>query len=470
MNEDTEEYLTQINFFEDDLLDDPTPFTKKRSLSPSDRLPVLRYLQNPTKSGIWTAEATWLLNSGLSKDVWNCFKGQLTEQTDGYTFCPLGEEKPYVISREEVADAKDRIFYNLTFILQTIYRLSKLDVKEKLFNRRIGQSVRKIFQAVDIAKLSDSYSDGCDHFKDNVYHPAMGQPLPPRIDLGKPYYLKAGTIFPIEEIKPKNKFVLIAWERDPLLSICILLEKVGKIENTRIRRVFSPEEEVFSPYFIFAKLGFIEAVEDDKILPSFERAFGEYEEMRYEVAISTLGRIGEDYLSRIFETLFRDNAPKRQTMGQLFDLINNEVAKLLKPPSAAIPDIDSLFETINKAIEENTETTESLKLMRQLMQVVKDERRYTRRLIDEIRQPPAKATIFPLKIRENIEELIRNRNAAAHKTRVPLGEFEALRTIYCLFTVIMWWQGELAIIDWDQPAKQIIEGLIARAGSATANL
>ena len=38
----------------------------------------------------------------------------------------------------------------------------------------------------------------------------------------------------------------------------------------------------------------------------------------------------------------------------------------------------------------------------------------------------AQLSVFPSYIRANMHELIRNRNAAAHKTRVPLGNYEAL--------------------------------------------
>jgi hypothetical protein len=69
---------------------------------------------------------------------------------------------------------------------------------------------------------------------------------------------------------------------------------------------------------------------------------------------------------------------------------------------------------------------------------------------------------LPMRIRDNLNEVIRNRNAASHKTRVPLGNFEALRTLFCLTSFLIWWRHEKSTIDWSQDKLAALQSAIDR--------
>ena len=88
--------------------------------------------------------------------------------------------------------------------------------------------------------------------------------------------------------------------------------------------VFSPEEEVFEPYFPIVKLAYEAIDQDGRLRSHYVRAFEEYESNRYESCVNVLGLIAEDYLTQAYETLFRDVAPKGKTLGQLYDALHSE--------------------------------------------------------------------------------------------------------------------------------------------------
>ena len=69
------------------------------------------------------------------------------------------------------------------------------------------------------------------------------------------------------------------------------------------------------------------------------------------------------------------------------------------------------------------------------------------------RERAALTGFFP----ENLNELLKWRNAASHNSRVPLGAHEADRTLYCLVSVITWWQQQLAKVDWTKSKIEVVD-------------
>lgn len=76
--------------------------------------------------------------------------------------------------------------------------------------------------------------------------------------------------------------------------------------------------------------------------------------------------------------------------------------------------------------------------------------------------------MFPGNVADNFEELVEYCRDDADKHRVPIESHEALRTMVCLITLILWWEAESARIDWKRDAPAILKGVVHRSSGAPA--
>jgi hypothetical protein len=63
-------------------------------------------------------------------------------------------------------------------------------------------------------------------------------------------------------------------------------------------------------------------------------------------------------------------------------------------------------------------------------------------------------------LRSNTIELIKYRNVTAHKSRVTIGEYEALRAVYCCVTLVLWFNKIKKGINWANSKEDILSGVI----------
>jgi hypothetical protein len=270
---------------------------------------------------------------------------------------------------------------------------------------------------------------------------------------------------PIEESDTLKCFSL---SPEPLEDLQKFLGLVTKVSRPQLRLLFSPEEEVFEPYFPFVQLVYEGVDQDVRLRSQYERAFEEYQNRRFESCINALGLIAEDYLNQVYETLLRDVAPKGKKLGHLYDTLHSEIRSFYKkePPQPA--DLNALYAEITDAFkvagENNTEDVKRLLTMiRSMVGALKTERICNTHSLKDLQHKDNQISVFPLLIRNNLNELIRYRNAAAHKTRVPLGNYEALRTMYSLFAFVMWWLEELSLVNWRLERTDIIDAFIKKS-------
>ena len=113
-------------------------------------------------------------------------------------------------------------------------------------------------------------------------------------------------------------------------------------------------------------------------------------------------------------------------------------------------------------IDEINRNNDILELIREVLIFIQDDKKHTIYLINNINKKESRVSLFPEHIRENINELVRYRNATSHKSSIPIGQYEAQRMVYCCITLIMWWKHEKDLIDWKDDQKTIIEKVIER--------
>lgn len=254
----------------------------------------------------------------------------------------------------------------------------------------------------------------------------------------------------------------------PVEKAVQFLKKIGKISDETVRPVYSPEELVFAPYFVLLKIAFPFLIGDIHSKELFGRAFEEYSRNEFTNCVTTIGLISEDYLTQVYETFFRDVCPKGLTLGQVYDLIHSSIARRFHSEPKSLADLTPIYNRIRdlmKLEESDPQSVRSKQLMllsRMLLNGMKEDREYFQQIIAGLNKKTETKSCFPKYLRENLNELIRHRNAASHKTRIPIGPYEALRTVYCLISLYIWWDNEKRSIEWKDDPETILSESIER--------
>ena len=133
----------------------------------------------------------------------------------------------------------------------------------------------------------------------------------------------------------------------------------------------------------------------------------------------------------------------------------------MSPKKENLTDLTSLYEKIKNLDGQKDNNEDAKVILRDLVNTLKADRQYFSQKIDDLSKREHKVSIFPKHMLTNIDELIRNRNAASHKRRVPIGRFETLRTLYCLTSLALWWKGIKSSTSWDEDGAAIIKDMVA---------
>jgi hypothetical protein len=132
-----------------------------------------------------------------------------------------------------------------------------------------------------------------------------------------------------------------------------------------------------------------------------------------------------------------------------------------------------LYKEITVALEDaksnprHRKDKECFELIRKVLNIIKDDRELFERRMDKVKDSPKRISIFPLELRDNMTDLIRFRNAVSHRTMIPIGSYEALRSVYCLMSLVMWWGKEKEAIQWESSPEAIICASILRNTGVT---
>ena len=126
------------------------------------------------------------------------------------------------------------------------------------------------------------------------------------------------------------------------------------------------------------------------------------------------------------------------TLGQMYDQIHIDMKQIISPKTKEQRQSSTdIFLEINN-IDNNLKQTsvdvsqkESINILRKMLQYQVDQENILKDMIKEIKNPKSELSIFPKKIQNNFNDLLRYRNAISHKSKIPIGQFEAVLTFYC---------------------------------------
>lgn len=440
-------------------------------LDKKDVTKIREYLENPTKTGIWTLKASKAdtLKKYLEKEI------KKIRQKKDIIEVPLGKKTLKINLKKKGEESFLRNFDKFTFVFTIFNYLYHLEQEDDSFDTYLemeDSEYKILLNIIDLEKLKNEFNDAFDYFKEHIYFKNFDT----TVKSGKITKIKEGFfLFPKEtgissveqyyareyfEEEYDSKVELISLTKDSLEKVKVFFEKAGFINQASLIPTYSPEEEVFSPYFSLLEQVYYKIIDNSSTQRLFKKSISEYNDENYSHCISTVGLITEEYLVQIYETLFRDICPKRP-LGELYDQIHIKIKKELGTKTEKNIDFSKYFNEIKKIEKVDKYPSKNIiSILRSLINLTKDMHSITESKIRDIQKPKSDISIFNKQLRDNISEVIKNRNATSHRSRIPLGNYEALRSVYGCITLILWWTRRKETIDWTEEPNEILKKIV----------
>lgn len=416
--------------------------------------PIVAYLLEPYDTGYWELRATWNPASALAKYLLAKLgtMADIEKEIDANAFLPAGAAR-------KLSDEKRAELLRVTSRVSSINLLFKAaKVTEDGSDPPKFSEVDSWISRIDLPDLRRTFADAYRIFSEQIYYDgfisAFGH--------SKPYKIKTGLLALLGAPRDVGALHLIALSRTELIAMADFYRALGVITESQIQRVFAPDEALFRPYFPLVSSVLTHVIRDGQISHVFSQALAYYEDDDFQHCISALGLIAEDYLQRVYTTLLREPLPGGLTLGQTLERLHRRIDDLLPSPKQTLRSADAAYDLI-KNLPTPPDAGSLAPVLRELIQLIQDDRQYFGRKIDDVAKPPSRRTVFPAKISDNLNELLKWRNAASHNSRIPLGAHEADRTLFCLVSIITWWQLQLANLDWTKTRTELVEVLLATA-------
>lgn len=439
----------------------PRAGSMKSTLDLSEKKRVAKYLENPVASGLWQLTTDWAQTSGISGDLLL----QLDQETTGRDTLNIRSGKrvrTIKITEQWKQKITEEVACTLTFVLALFDQLASQDEQRPENSDKYSaahETVQLLLDIVDIGPIKEKYADALKLFKTTLWTADFR----PQVSEGDPVRMSTGVFTLQRGPRQSGQISAIGWSEPPLRSLLCFLRSVGKVNECTLMPVFSPEEEVFAPYFDLLGMAYDYAVPQKHLQPLIEKSLSNFSEENYLDCVSALGLASEDVLTQVFETFYREQLTKGLTLGQLADEIQGRAAALFKRKEDPLPDLSALYPEIKAAIDDpNTTTTRSLELLRKLLTMVQEVNKATFAKIERAGRPEHRVLIWPDRVEHAVNELIRYRNAASHKSRIPIGPMECRRAAYAFIVLLRWWLNERTLIDWGRSPEEILRACVER--------
>lgn len=425
---------------------------RNKAYQETDAAPFLNYLLEPYEHGYWSLTGRWKYGAPLAQYLaheLSTFE-ELDKQPDEKRSWPA-LTLARSLSEEKRAQAV-RISARVCAIMRLFS--AALDDEKGTPPRFFAQD--DWIGGVDLKKLRVSFKDAYEIFKTEIHLEASFTG-----DAGPDLVALPGGLVVLTEPPWANggRLAIASATRAPAELLCRFFNALDLLEKPQVRRVFAPDKLLFKPYFAYVSAFFSYVVKDEQTSGLFTQALDYYRAQDYKHCVSALGLIAEDYFTRIYNSLLRQQCSNRLSLGQIFDALHQSVVELLQQKQPGLKQIDTLYEQTS-----NLKNPAELKIvLRELMDVIKQDRSHFTQRIEEAFKPATHISPFPARMRENATEILRMRDAASHNTRIAFGRYEADRTLYCLVSLIAWWQTQLDELDWGKTKIEILEELVAVA-------
>lgn len=465
------------------------------------KLKLLNYLKNPTENGIWVLKYKYIRESQILKEI-NLILDTKKQNPD----LSLDEK----INIQKAIDLFS--LGNLVFISEELFTKEKKNITGSLFN--LSQFIFDLLNFVTIM-IKEVKDDSDNHLKEEEledflyetkYSPSLSiLDIHSLLDLNKPqnffeeslnyyikhFYEKSNFVKNISEsglyINPELNFIIydfnlnpdfnfksnyiFSLEKESLEKISHLLGLLGVISDVNISKYHSSENTDLSPYnsyfdYLNVYLEFIS--ENKEYKAQIFRAISQYyiENDNYILCINTIGKLSEQILTEIYETLFREE-PDKNAIGELYWSINDKTRKIINPNNQNKDYEDELKKEISGHFGDIKKVTDMEEIKSILLKINSTIQKQQK--IIEYKKNNSNSnnseSVFPKYLQKNIEELRNNRNAISHSSRrkFDYSAYEAKRTVYDCITLLFWWNETYKTIDWKKGRDEIIIDLVEKA-------
>ena len=412
---------------------------------------VLNYLWEPYENGYWQMQGDWCYSSPFALELLNQL--ELINVVTGDA-----EATPVAIARKMDEKTRNKIML-VTARISSIFTLFSIHERKK-----IGKKIPELSEQdtwtnnINLPLLEEKFPEAFKIFSEKIYFDTIST----KIGQNRFFNFKAGLVAYLHVPRRERTLKIVGTDRSNLSIIRDFYISLGMIENVTLTRIFAPDEDLFAPYFLMVSGLLPRVIKDDKISKIFGQALDYYQDDDYQHCISTLGLIAEDYLQRIYTTLLREQVVGGLTLGQTLDLLHKNTEALFTVAKPSLRSVDPIYELI-KSIDIGSDPKSLKSILRDIASLIKDDRIFYNKKLEDIVKTHSRQTPFPVRITDNLNELLKWRNAASHNSRIPLGAHEADRTLYCLVSLITWWQNQLTTQDWSKSKLEILTTLIQEA-------
>ena len=424
------------------------------NLTEAELRPMADYLASPTTCGYWKVTATWNYAGDFSRFLYEQLAAKFSPPKN------KREAEVRAVLGVPLTSDQEQLLHKAFARISSVFALFTAGTREP----DDGFKDESWLREVDLAAFRTRFESALELFQRDLFFDEFY----PRV-LDGPFRLKSGIVFSLSGPREDQTVVFASMAREPLKNLGEFLQAAGQVQDFVVERIFSPDEELFRPYFPTLSAAFGRVINDERVKPQFQQAFDYYSSKDYVHCISTLGLIAEDYLIQVYETYLREPCAKSQTLGQIYDSLHRRMSDLLAPVRHELKSLDQIYIALNEISAEDSEQVPAeavarcLELIRDLTSTIKADRRYFTQRIDDLKRRDQRLSVFTPFLRDDINEMIRYRNAASHKTRVPLGNYEAVRALYCLTSLVMWWKQRRESTDWSCDRLEILRRAVAQS-------
>lgn len=412
------------------------------------------YLREPTRNGLWKMQFEWKPENGITELIKTLALERYEKEAKG----KRKETKELLFRR--TSDALSDID-NITFILRLflqIYKEAPGMETEDISYQYPEFGYFRGFLKIDNNKISKEYADALDFFGKKIYFGGFNGYAGSRIS-----GIKTGNYVLMENGTTGSNngftFEILGVSEQPLRDIYEFLNLLGKAEDMQIYTIFSPEDELLSPYVEVTS----SMLDSLKISTGYSRHFekmaADFDGDNFTGCVATAAIMAEECLTQILETLSRKPCPPRQTLGNLSKGINN-LCREISSPNDKVQTLRTPPEVIKK-IKANEARDEQGLIAYATSQILSYvDQQIGSKLMDDSPEKSQEFRIFPTTVKIGLENLISYRNYSLHKSTVNIGSLEALKSVHGALALLLWWNEQKQSVKASLSHVEVLELLV----------
>ena len=411
------------------------------------------YLSNPTSNGLWFLNLKLGKKDGLTSKVIESILKKVLVVKGKKSQAKYSEYRE--LNLFDYFYQKDKKYIHRIDVILNLY----LNLLEKKKNERPRFNYENLIYTNADKNIINKYPAASDIFKKRIY----SKNFSPKI---KEFYVNVidnSLFILLKENHEKNEYKFVSTEKKALDVIKSFFESIDECQKADLFPIYSPQQTIFLPYFYILEAFFRSLGLNENISQLIGESIDQFRKQKYSYTINNIGLIIEDYLHNIYETIFREEYPEGKTLGDIYEKLSAKTGDIYyETPKKNSTSFSELVKRIDvKFKDKKTSVKDLLEIDRTIIDNILNEFKIYDKKLSEVKSKKG-VSFLPNNIKSNIKEIIENRNLVSHVNRgsIKIGDFEALRSIFCTMSIITWWTNLIKQMDWSKDKRTIVMELI----------